>query len=158
MSRRKPVGWAFFWSLLLAFVLTLVPLPDAIEWARPQLVALVIIYWSLEAPESIGMGTAFLIGIVHDVSVNSLVGQHALGFVIIAWIVGRFRLRLRFFPLWQQSLAVLAILFNDRVVGMWVNGLTGINFPGWQYWAAPLFGMLLWPWVFLAIDSMRFRR
>ena len=45
------------------------------------------------------------------------------------FIVLRFRARLRFFPMWQQALAVFALLLNDRIVVIMVRGFAGDPMP-----------------------------
>ena len=155
MSRRRPTLIAL--SFCIALLLTVIPLPEPLPWLRPYWVAMVLIYWNIECPNEVGMGIAFVVGLVVDLTLGSLFGQHALGLVIIAYIVGRFRLRMRFFPLWQQALAVLAVLLNDRLIYAWVHGLTEHGVPDWRICLAPLVATVLWPWVFLALDLTRQR-
>ena len=56
-----------------------------------------------------------------DLVSGSLLGEQALRLCVLAFIVLRFRARLRFFPLWQQALALLVLLINDRVVVLMVR-------------------------------------
>ena len=53
------------------------------------------------------------------------------------------------------ALAVLALLVNDRIIQLWVLLLLGEPLPTWRYWLAPLVGMAVWPWLFLAMDQAR---
>ena len=82
-------------------------------------------------------------------------GLHALSLVVLVYLVRRFRARMRFFPPWQQALAVLALLVNDRIIQLWALLLLGEPMPSWRYWLAPLVGMAIWPWLFLAMDQAR---
>ncbi|NKI33963.1 rod shape-determining protein MreD [Wenzhouxiangella sp. XN79A] len=145
-------------SVLAALVLTVVPLPVALEPFRPYWVALVMIYWHLESGRLHGLGPAFALGLVVDVLTGALLGRHALSLVILNFLLRRFRNRIRFFPPWQQALAVGALLLNDRVVHLWVVGLLERSWPGWAFWLPPLVGMALWPWLFLLLDGLRSRR
>lgn len=145
-------------SIAVALLLTVMPLPGALENFRPYWVALVMIYWHLESDRMHSLGTAFVVGLLLDFATASLLGQHALSLVIINFLVRRFRNRIRFFPPWQQALAVGALLFNDRVVQLWILGLLQLGWPSWSWWLPPLVGMLLWPWLFLLMDALRWRR
>lgn len=145
-------------TTLAAILLTIMPMPDALAAWRPYWVALVMIYWHLETGNLRSLGTAFAIGIVLDLTTGTLLGQHALGLVIINFLVGRFRNRLRFFPPWQQALAVGALLINERVVQLWIIGLLERGWPDWSWWLPPVTGMLLWPWLFLLLDALRSQR
>ena len=91
-------------SLAIAMVLTVMPLPAMLAPLRPYWVALVVIFWCLETQALISLGSAFLIGLLLDVLTGTLLGMHALGLVILVYLVTRFRARLRFFPPWQQAL------------------------------------------------------
>ncbi len=83
--------------------------------------------------------------------------KHALGLVILVFLLERFRARIRFFPPWQQAIAVLALLLNDRVIHLWIIMLEGNAWPSWQWWLAPALGVLCWPWLFLLLDGLRRR-
>lgn len=153
MSRTSPLLPAL--TVLVAILLTIVPLPDALTPWRPYWVAMVMIYWHLESHRLRYLGNAFAIGIVLDLATGTLLGQHALSLLIINFLVGRFRSRLRFFPPWQQALAIGALLFNDRIVQLWILGLLERGWPDWSWWLPPVTGMLLWPWLFLLLDALR---
>lgn len=142
-------------SFAAAMVLTIVPLPDTAEWFRPYWVAMFVIYWSIEAPGMMTMGLAFTVGILLDFLTGTLLGQHALGLVIMTYIVQRFRLRLRFFRLWQQAIVVLVVLLNDRIIYTWIHALVYGHTPGWWILIAPFVAMGLWPWLILIMDLIR---
>lgn len=144
-------------SLAIALVLGLLPVPGQLAAIKPFWVALVLCYWLLETPERAGMGFAFCLGLITDLIHGSLLGEHALRLCMLAFIVLRFRPRLRFFTLGQQALAVFAMLLNDRVVVTMIRGFSGEGLPPLQFWLSPLVGMLLWPWLFLALDGLRLR-
>jgi rod shape-determining protein MreD len=155
VSSRHPSSRAMLLSLIAALVLTLMPLPDLLAPARPYWVALVLIYWILEVGRLRHLGQAFMLGLLLDLMTGTLLGQHGLSLLIISYLTDRFRNRIRFFPPWQQAAVVMALLFNDRIVQLWVIGLTGDAWPPTGWWLAPVVGLLLWPWMFLLLDRMR---
>jgi rod shape-determining protein MreD len=132
-----------------------VPLPTVLEPCRPAWVTLVLVYWCLESRDVVSMGSAFLVGLALDFLTSSLLGMHALEFVILIYLVTRFRARLRFFPPWQQALAVLALLINDRIIVLWIISLKGDPLPAASYWLSPVISTLVWPWLFLLLDRYR---
>lgn len=157
MSRRQTPGGLILASLLAAYVLAVVPLPEATQPVRPLWVALVMVFWCLETPDRVGIGSAWLAGLGLDLVTGGLLGEHALRLTIMVYIALRFRRRLRFFPLWQQALAVLGLLVNDRVVTLWIQGVMDHPWPDWRFWLAPLAGMVFWPVIFLLLDALRQR-
>lgn len=149
--------WLLPASLLVALLLGLLPLPALLQPVRPFWLALVLAYWLIEAPDRVGLGVAFAAGLVADVTYDGLLGEQALRLVILAFIVQRFRPRLRFFVLTQQALAIGALLLNDRIVSAGVHVALGEPVLPAAFWLAPLAGMLLWPPVFLVLDALRLR-
>ena len=155
---RANVG--FFWlplSVVIAVLLGVVSLPDAVAPMRPYFLGLVLVYWLLETPDRVGMGAAFCIGLIGDLAFGTLIGEQALRLTVLAFIVQRFRARLRFFPLWQQSLAVFALLVNDRVIAAAVRVALDENMPRWPFWLSPLLALPLWPWLVVLFDTLRMR-
>jgi len=144
-------------SVALALLLGIVPLPESLAAWRPHWLALVILYWHLETRHLCSLGAAFALGLTMDVLTGALLGQNALGLVIINFLVQRFRNRIRFFPPWQQALAVGALLLNERIVQLWIIGLLERGWPEWSWWLPPLVGMLIWPWLFLLLDAARLK-
>jgi rod shape-determining protein MreD len=144
--------------VLLALLLALLPLPPLLQPLRPYWLALVLAYWVIEEPERVGLGFVFIIGLVADISFGGLLGEQALRLVIMAFILQRFRARLRFFPLSQQALAMGGLLLNDRIVASAIHFAIGEPILPWAYWWAPLLGMLLWAPLFVLLDALRLGR
>lgn len=157
MNRLRANDWLFWSSVFVCYLLQLMPLPQALLPFKPWWLTLVLVYWTLEAPEHVSLGRAFLLGLIGDLFVGDLLGEQALRLCIFCFILMRFRARLRFFPMWQQALAVLALLVNDRIVLLAVRAAAGLAGAPPSYWLAPLVGMLAWPWVFLLLDDARAR-
>ena len=158
MSRTLSPAWLMAAIVLLAIVLALVPLPSVLAPLRPYWLALVVAYWVLEAPERAGLGFAFACGLLADLAHGAVLGDHALRLVILAFILDRFRTRLRFFPVWQQALAMLALLLNDRIVAGLLHLMLGLPQVAPAHWIAPLAGALMWGPVFVMLDALRLRR
>lgn len=154
---RSPSFALFLGSLLFGWVFAVLPLPELLSPARPYLLGLLLCYWILETPQRVGLGSAFLIGLFADVVSGTLFGEQGLRLVILTFLVQRFRARLRFFPLWQQALAVLALLSNDRVIALLIHLLSGDGGLPWLSMLSPVLAMALWPWLFLLLDSLRLR-
>jgi rod shape-determining protein MreD len=155
---RDRNAWLFPVSVLVALLLGLLPLPAWLQPFRPYWLALVIAYWLIEAPDRIGLGIAFAAGLAADLAFGGLLGEQALRLTVLAFIVQRFRSQLRFFPIPQQALAIGGLLLNDRVVSAAVHLAIGEPQVPWEYWWAPLLGMLLWAPLFLLLDGLRLGR
>jgi rod shape-determining protein MreD len=142
-------------TFIVAAMLTIMPLPDSVVWLRPAWVGLVVIYWSMAMPQHFSIGFAWAMGLFMDILLGTLLGQHALALSIIAYFVVKLHTRLRLFPLFQQSLAVLALLLLYQFLAYWPEGLLKQQVTCWTYWLAPVVGMLLWPWAYFLLRSIR---
>jgi len=157
MNRQSLGRWLFAGTLIFALMSMLVPLPGILEPFKPYWPALVLLYWTLEAEDRVSLGLAFSVGLGADLINGIVLGEQALRLCALVFIALRFRSRLRFFPMWQQSLAVLALLLNDRFLLLVVRMLAGASLPPPTWWAAPFVGAALWPFMFLLLDDLRAR-
>lgn len=155
MNRRRDNRKAFYFTIVAALVMAIIPLPGLVQAIWPFWMGLVVIYWALEYPQLMSLGLAFALGLVLDFLTVSLLGLHALRLVILAYLVLRFRARLRFFPPWQLGLSVLALLVNDRIILLWINSLVGEPLPPLSYWLPAIVGGLLWGPFFILLDRLR---
>jgi rod shape-determining protein MreD len=154
---RHQHGGVIIAVFVLALALTVMPLPVWAQDFRPQWVSLALIYWCMALPQRVGVGSAWTLGVLEDVLTGTLMGQHALGLSVVAYVTLKLHLRVRIFPLWQQSLVVLALLLMERLLALWVIGATGQPTPTLWYWMPTLVGMLLWPWIFIVLRDVRRR-
>jgi rod shape-determining protein MreD len=158
MSRARLSFWWFVGTLVFSLLLMLVPLPHVLEPFKPYWPALVLLYWALESGDArITLGLAFVLGVCADMFNGVLLGEQALRLCVLAFIALRFRSRLRFFPMWQQTLAVLALLVNDRFLLLIVRAFAGEATPPALWWASPFVSAALWPFLFLLLDDLRMR-
>ncbi len=139
--------WTVAASYLAALVLTIWPLPDWAEVFRPVWVPLVTIYWCLWLPERIGVVTAFFAGLLVDALSGTLLGEHALALVLVAWATLWLHLQVRVFPWWQQCVVVLGILALHAFALFWVDGMLGYTLGAGLRWMPVLVSAALWPWI-----------
>lgn len=150
--------WLVPATVAVALMLTMVPLPEAIEPLRPDWVALVVLYWAIAVPERFGLVFAWTAGLLLDVSTGTLLGQHALALVLVVAIALRLHQRLRLFPPAQQTLVIVVLLFFKQVVVLWTSGVTNrAPEEAWMHMLAPLLALAFWPLVFIILRDLRRR-
>jgi rod shape-determining protein MreD len=148
---RRLMYWL---GVVAGLVLAIVPLPEWLGPARPDFALLAITYWILTSPRIAGLGSAWLAGLLLDVLSGMTLGQHALGFVLVAFLAHRAQLRMRMFPILHQAGAVMLLLAAYHFVIFWTDGLTGHGYTGWNRWLPVLSGALLWPLIVAAGDTL----
>jgi rod shape-determining protein MreD len=142
---RPANPWFVVLTLVAALGLNLVPLAGTALTLRPDFLALVLLYWCIQAPNVVGVGVAWLMGIAMDVGDATLFGQHALAYALLAYGAEYFRRRVLRFPLWQQAVQVAVLLVATALVVLLVRAMGGAPLPRWTYFVAPFTGALLWP-------------
>lgn len=145
-------------TIAAALLFAIVPLPRGLAPARPDLLLLLVIYWSLSAPRIAGLTFAWMCGLAVDLLTGVLLGQHALAFVLVAFLTHKFQLRLRVFPIWQQTLTVLLLLALYQFVVFWIDGVIGAPVTTLARWLPVLTGALLWPVLVAMLDTWNRRR
>ncbi len=153
--KRRQGGGVIAITFIVALMLTLLPLPDWARIFRPEWVPLVLIYWCLALPSRVNVGIGWLLGLIVDVLLGSLLGQHALAFAVIAFITVKLHTQIRVYPLWQQALSVFTLIALGQLLVVWIKGIIG-EAPGtWTYWLPSLTSALLWPWLYLILRDVR---
>jgi len=132
-------------SLLAALWLTVLPLPVWARWARPEWVALVVLYWVVMAPDKFGIGAAWLVGLLLDVLEGSPLGGNAFALAVVAYIALILYQRLRMYGALQQIALVFVLIGVNQLIGHWVQTLTARVVPTLLFLLPALVSALLWP-------------
>jgi rod shape-determining protein MreD len=156
---KLPAGAGLmFFSLLAAYALAVLPWSGSGLLLRPDFVLVVLLFWAIHEPRSIGQGVAFWLGLLMDVSDSMLLGQHALAYVIAVFGAQVLRVRILSFQLPEQALHVLGLSFMASAVMLLLNLLLGADFPGFLYVISPAITGLLWAPVSWLLYSPLVRR
>jgi len=142
---RPPQPWFVLLTLLVALVANMAPASGVFMALRPDFLAIVLLYWCIQEPRYVGVGTSWIVGLVMDVADATVFGQHALAYAVLAYAADYFRRRVLRFPLWQQAVQVAALLAICAALVLLVRVVGGAPVPRWTYLMSPIVGALLWP-------------
>ncbi len=135
-------SWFITLSIAVALLLNLIPfgrLPGVPDW-----VALVLTFWCIHQSLKVGMGSAFFLGLAMDVADGSVMGQHALAYVLLAFAAGGLSRRILWFPLGLQALHVLPMLLGMQIVMLITRLISGGEFPGLLWFLSSFIATALW--------------
>jgi rod shape-determining protein MreD len=130
-------------SLIVALLLDMLPL-GRVPW-MPDFLALALVFWAVHQPLRVGIGLAFLFGLIMDVHQASLLGQHALSYTALSFFAAMVHRRLLWFTVPSQALQVLPMFAVAHGLELLIRMIGGGIFPGWIMLLAPLAEALLWP-------------
>jgi rod shape-determining protein MreD len=155
-----PANPLFIWGSLVG-ALALNILQNVAFWGRaawaPDLMALVLVFWGVHQPQRVGIGAAFVFGLLMDVHQGSVLGQHALAYTVLNFFAITVHRRLLWFGLMSQALQVLPLLAVAHAVALAVRMMVGGTFPGFLMLLAPVIESLLWPVVTVILLSPQMR-
>ena len=156
---RAGTGYTFsaLTTILVGFMLMIMPLPTGAEPFRPDWLALVLIFWAMSVQRGYSVGIAWLLGMVLDVAQGTLLGQHALALCVVVYITVRFHLLMRVFTLSQLAATVFALLALYRLLLFWINGVAGVTAPAVSYWGPVVSGTIVWPILSTFLSGLRYR-
>lgn len=143
-----PASSLFIWSSLLAAfgfnMLVNMGMLGRAAWP-PDLLALVLVFWTIHQPLRVGMSAAFLLGLAMDVHQSALLGQHALAYTALSFLAIAMHRRLLWFSVPSQAAQVLPLFVVAHALTLLLRLLAGDDFPGWSMLLAPALQALLWP-------------
>ena len=151
----RPKVWVIPATFLASYVL--ISFPVGLQWRgyTPDWVTLVLIYWCMAAPQRVGVGAAWLVGLGLDLLTFGLVGSHALTKTVIAFLVGRVALRLRVYPVWQHTAFILILLVVETAILVAIKYLVDGRLGGMVSWPALAVGVAVWPLLFWILRRCR---
>lgn len=154
----KPKGLIAIWlTIVVALMLTMIPVPGIVSQVWPAWAVLVVCYWVIAFPSQVNVFSAFVVGLLLDVIQGGLFGEHAFSLLVLAIILSAFHLRFRMFSFLQQALVMFCLLMLYQVTIFVIQSSIGSAPQGLFYWLAPVASMILWPLVFIVLRDCRRR-
>lgn len=139
-ANPKFIALTFLLALLMHMLLGLL----GWNWL-PDVLATVLVFWSVHQPHRVGLVLAFLLGLVLDVHESALLGQNALSYVVLASLATLAQRRLLWFPLREQALQIMPIFLVASVVEWLSRLLAHGTWPDWTQLPGPFLQAVLWP-------------
>ncbi len=131
-------------SLFLALLLNMLLGLTGQSWL-PDVLALVLVFWTVYQPRRVGMLIAFALGLVMDVHESALLGQNALAYVFMSYFAHAIHRRVQWFPLREQPWQILPLFVAAAVLEWLTRLITHDAWPQWPQLIAPLLQTALWP-------------
>ncbi len=159
MSPNNPPNLVnFIVTIALSMGLRIVPFNPVVDDFNPDWILLVLIYWSLESPERVGVFNGFLVGLLTDVLTGRLLGQYALIYSLVCYFCVKLHKRIRRYPVPQQSIFVFCCLLFSQLLIFWIESMQASNRLQFTFWLPVLTGTVFWPLVYLLLRWLRIQR
>jgi rod shape-determining protein MreD len=143
-----PANPLFIWSSMIAGLLCDMLLNMGV-WGRagwvPDLLAVVLVFWTVHQPLRVSIGAAFVFGLFMDVHQGALLGQHAMSYTALSFFAITIHRRLLWFTVPSQAAQVFPLFAAAHAVELSLRMLAGGAFPGFSLLLAPVLEAALWP-------------
>jgi len=152
-------GWVILITLVLAMVLAVMAIPGDIPvelgYLRPEWLPLVLIYWVIALPHRVGLVVGWIVGLGMDVLLGTLLGQHALTYLLMVYVAGSFYQQMRMFSIWQQSVLITVLLMLAQLINYGIANIVGSV--SWSFWylMPAVTSAFMWPWTFMVLRFLR---
>ena len=144
----------FVVSVLVAMLLTLIPLPETGVYYQPSWILLVLIFWCCVAPKMLNLFWFWVIGLYQDLMLATPLGLSALIYTAVGYVFCRLNVQVSKYPYWQQSLFIaLAALFQITVNALVMRSV-GLPVAFWGAWPVLVVNALLWRLVYAMMYSI----
>ena len=144
-------------SLIVALLLTQLPLPLDLMWLRPAWVTIILIYWTFTQPYPYHLIIAFLVGILLDGLDGSLLGTHALALVVVVYLTLYLFKQMRFHSVFIQMFLVGFLVLVQQFILFLIEGINGYTITEWQFWLVPVVSMVYWPIIYVVLHAFKTR-
>ena len=150
-------GWVIFLSIIIALILTIIPLPTSFAMAKPEWVVLVIIFWSIAVPNRFGLISAWLAGLAQDLLMGNLMGLHALTFTLLGYLALRLYQRIRISTIPRQCITIFMLMILHQFILMWIYRATGSSVGGFLFWLPTITSIIVWPLILITLRQVQQR-
>jgi len=144
-----------YFTFFICLVAAIFPLPIMFNAFRPEWMVLVVFYWIIALPHRINIGHGFILGLLLDLLLGSILGMHGLLFSLLAYFTSINFQRFRNFTLVQTTLLLGLFIFLSKI-GLYLiaSSMQEIVLHRHYFWSV-FTSMLIWPWFFLFMRYIR---
>lgn len=146
---------AMLFGFIFALLAEIVSLPIWLAWLRPNFVLLVLIYWALRLENKVGVGAAFILGLLLDLLTGAILGEHALALTVLIYFVVKYRNQIKAFSLLLQSAVIFIATILYLVFIFWIQGAIGQGSPSLLFCLPIVSNVILWAWFFSRLSQAR---
>ena len=131
------------------------PLSYGWRWLRPEFIVLLVIYWSMFAPQFFGLLSAWVVGSLMDLLYLSPLGFHALGLLLISYFSYMIYRRIQNYVLWHQSVWIFILVGVFQLFSNWLGGFFDRSADTPLFLIAALLSGLIWPMVVVLLERLQ---
>lgn len=144
-------------SFIAAYLMMVLPIDAGLRWWRPELIVILVVYWTMFEPHHFKLLGAWLAGLFQDLIEMGTLGIYAMSMLLVAYIIHLVYQRLRNYVLWHQAVWIFVLVFIFQLFSNWLNGLFTANVTASpKFLIASFVSCLFWPLLVILIERIKF--
>jgi len=143
--------WLVFTSYLLALIVDTMMIMQQGSLLAPPFSLMLLMYWTAQFIKSTHFISAFILGLLMDAMLQTTLGAHSMMFIVLTFIMLRYRLLFRSHSVLQQAFVIAFYLLFYQVLTFFLFSPTLQSGEFSLFWSMPLVGMVAWTIIALSL-------
>lgn len=144
-GESQPSIPALVLSIVLASLLQVYPLTGALAYWRPDFLFLVMFYWLRHHPFHLGLGFAWLVGLIGDIAYGDVLGRSALAFCLTAYLLHLLQQRILHYRAFHEIWLLVPLVMISQTIVLTINVILGRGVVWNTILLTALSSALVWP-------------
>jgi rod shape-determining protein MreD len=134
----------FIISLIIAAMINLIHINIFNTDLTPDFILLTLIFWFFKSPNAVSISTFWLVGLINDIFIGDLLGQHALTYASCYFIAQYFISKIMLNNKHQKLLYIFLIFLSAQMIILIINLTHDLHYPGLGYFLQSMTAVFIW--------------
>jgi len=134
----------FIISLIIAAMINLIQINIFNIDLKPDFILLTLIFWFFKNPNAVSISTFWLVGLINDIFMGDLLGQHALTYASCYFIAQYFISKIMLNNKYQKLLYIFLIFLSAQMIILIINLTHDLHYPGLGYFLQSITAVFIW--------------
>ena len=134
----------FIISLIIAAMINLITINIFNTDLTPDFILLTLIFWFFKNPDAVSISKFWLVGLITDIFIGDLLGQHALTYASCYFIAQYFISKIMLNNKHQKLLYIFLIFLSAQMIILIINLTHDLHYPGLGYFLQSITAAFIW--------------
>jgi rod shape-determining protein MreD len=134
----------FIISLIIAAMINLIHINIFNIDLKPDFILLTLIFWFFKNPNAVSISTFWFVGLINDIFIGDLLGQHALTYASCYFIAQYFINKIMLNNKYQKLLYIFLIFLSAQMIILIINLTHDLHYPGLGYFLQSITAVFIW--------------
>ena len=130
--------------LIIAAIINLIHINIFNTDLTPDFILLTLIFWFFKSPNAVSISTFWLVGLINDIFIGDLLGQHALTYASCYFIAQYFISKIMLNNKHQKLLYIFLIFLSAQMIILIINLTHDLHYPGLGYFLQSITAVFIW--------------